>query len=289
MTTLANHVGLASGRLVPLAMSALLVTSVMAAHPALAEGSSPIESRGYFSVGAFLNKTDLKIRLDGSAGEIGDEVDWGKTFGGDSGQTRFRLDGLWRFSDKHHLRLMFTDYTYSKTRTLDEDIQWGDDLILASSSVKSKLGFQIAEAAYEYAVKHDENMELALSAGVHYTAFVAKLNVNADTTGGSGGAELGGKASVGAPLPVFGGHGLWHLGNNLYADAQLQWFALSIDGYDGSILNYRGSIYWQPKKWGGIGLGYDSFNVDLKVKKDKFTGKMNWTYQGPQLFFNFTF
>ena len=276
------------GRLLPAGGAAVLLLCAGFAHPASAEGSSPIESRGYVSLGAFLNKSDLKIRLDGSAGVPGTEVDWGKTFG-DGEQTRFRLDGLWRITDKHHLRLMFTDYTRKKTRTLGEDIQWGDDLILASSSVKSQLGFQIAEAAYEYAVKHNENIELALSAGVHYTSFVAKLKVNVDTTGGSGGAELGDKASVGAPLPVFGGHGLWHLGKDFYADAQVQWFALSMDGYDGSILNYRGSVYWQPRKWGGIGIGYDSFNVDLKVKKDKFTGKMDWTYQGPQLFFNFTF
>ena len=276
------------GRSLPAGGAALLLVCISMAPPASAEGSSPIESRGYVSLGAFLNESDLKIRLDGSAGETGTEVDWGKTFG-DTEQMRFRLDGLWRITDRHHLRLMFTDFTRKKTRTLGEDIQWGDDLILASSSVRSQLGFQIVEAAYEYAVKHDENMELALSAGVHYTSFVAKLNVNVDTTGGSGGAELGGKASVGAPLPVFGGHGLWHLGKDFYADAQLQWFALSIDGYDGSILNYRGAVYWQPRKWGGIGVGYDSFNVDLKVKKNKFTGKMDWTYQGPQLFFNFAF
>jgi hypothetical protein len=288
MFTKRIQVGLAHSRPLTWATAAILIASVTISVPASAEGASPIESKGYASLGAFLNKSDLKIRLDGSAGEIGDQVDWGKTFGNGE-QVRFRLDGLWRFNDRHHMRLMFTDYTHTKSRSLSEDVQWGDDLILAGSSVKSKLGFQIAEAAYEYALRHDEKMELALSAGVHYTTFVAKLKVNVDTTGGSGGAELGGKASVGAPLPVFGGHGLWHLGNNVYADAQVQWFALSIDGYDGSILNYRGALYWQPKKWGGIGIGYDSFNVDLKVKKDKFTGKMNWTYQGPQLFFNFTF
>jgi len=277
-----------AGRFLRMAIPLVILACAGLAPTAWAEGSSPIESKAYASIGAFLNTSDLKIRLDGSAGQIGDEIDWGKTFG-DSEQIRFRLDGLWRFNDKHHLRLMFTDYTHTKTRTLGEDIQWGDDLILASSSVKSKLGFQIAEAAYEYAVRHDEKMELSLSGGVHYTTFVAKLNVNVDTSGGSGGAELGGKASVGAPLPVFGGHGLWHLGHNIYVDAQLQWFALSINEYDGSILNYRGAVYWQPKKWGGIGLGYDSFNVDVKIKKDTFTGKMDWTYQGPQLFFNFTF
>jgi hypothetical protein len=277
-----------AGRFLPAAIPTLLIVCAGIAPAASAEGASPIESTGYVSLGTFLNKSSLKIRLDGEAGDIGTEINWGDTFGNNE-QTRLRLDGLWRMTDRHHLRFMYTDYSRSKTATFEDDVNWGGELIPVNASVTGKVGFTIAELAYEYAVKRNENMELALSAGVHYTSFEAKLTAIVEGGGGSAGGTVGGKASVGAPLPVFGGHGLWHLGKDFYADAQVQWFALSMDGYDGSILNYRAAILWQPRKWGGIGIGYDSFNVDLKVDKDKFTGKMDWTYQGPQLFFNFTF
>ncbi|HSF77277.1 MAG TPA: hypothetical protein VLA38_01550, partial [Steroidobacteraceae bacterium] len=92
------------GPFLPVAGAAVLLACASLATPASAEGSSPIESRGYVSLGAFLNESDLTIRLDGSAGENGTEIDWGKTFG-DTGQTRFRLDGLWRITDRHHLRV----------------------------------------------------------------------------------------------------------------------------------------------------------------------------------------
>jgi hypothetical protein len=96
-------------------------------------------------------------------------------------------------------------------------------------------------------------------------------------------------ASVDAPLPVIGLRGMWRIGGNFYVDAQAQYFALSFDDFDGSIVNYRAAFIWQPSKYVGIGLGYDSFTIDVDVEKDRFTGSMDWTYEGPQAFFNVSF
>lgn len=254
---------------------------------AAAEDFNLIQQKGQVSLGTFLNSSSLKIRLDGESGE-GTEVDWGNTFG-DKQVTRFRLDGVYRFNERHHLRMMYTDYSRSADGTLDQDIDWGDDTLLAGTLVKAKTDFTILEAAYEYAFKHTEKMELAGTIGLHYTEFGASLKENIDTSGGQVGGEIGGKASVSAPLPVIGLRGMWRLGHDFYLDAQVQYFALAIDEYDGSILNYRAALLWQPKKYVGIGIGYDSFNVNMDVKKPKFTGSMDWTYQGPQIFYNIGF
>lgn len=273
-----------------------LTTAMVAMVGLLGLGATPLAGADDFnlitakanaSLGTFLNQSTMKIRVDGET-SIGTEIDWEDTFGKGE-QTRFRLDGVWRFTDKHHVRFMLTDYSKSRTEALDRDVQWGEDLILAGSSVTGKLGFSIAEVAYEYALRHKDNMELALTVGVHYTTFEAKLTADVQTPGGGIGGQLGGKASVDAPLPVFGARGMWRLGGDFYLDAQLQWFALSIDQYDGSLINYRGAVIWQPRQWVGIGLGYDSFNVDVDVKKDNFKGSLDWTYEGPQVFFNVGF
>ena len=248
-----------------------------------------ITAKANASLGTFFNSNSLKIRVDGELDDLpGTPIDWDNTFGKGE-KTRFRLDGVWRFTDKHHMRVMLTDYSVSETATLERDIQWGDDYILAGSRATGKLGFSVAEVAYEYAFKHKENMELALTAGIHWTTFEAKLTANLDTSVGDLQGQLGGKASVDAPLPVFGARGMWRLGGDFYVDAMVQWFALSIDQYDGSLINYRGALIWQPRQWVGVGVGYDSFNVDVDVKKKDFKGSIDWTYQGPQVFFNVGF
>jgi hypothetical protein len=275
-------------RLVAAAALAVVSGSLLA-PAALADDFNLITAKVNLSLGTFLNSNSLKLRVDGEVTEVpGTEIDWDNTFGAGE-KSRFRFDGLWRITDRHHLRAMVTDYSLSRTATLDEDVRWGDDLILAGSEANGKIGFSIAEVAYEYAFKHDENLELALTAGIHYTTFEARLTADVLTPGGDLSGTLGGKASVDAPLPVFGARGMWRLGGDFYLDAMIQWFALSIDEYSGSILNYRGVVVWQPRQWVGIGAGYDSFQVDVDVDKDSFTGTMDWNYHGPQIFFSVGF
>ena len=59
----------------------------------------------HLSLGTFVVNTDTKLRLDGDAGEQGRQIDWEKNFG-EGDVNRFRLDGYWRFADRHKLRAL---------------------------------------------------------------------------------------------------------------------------------------------------------------------------------------
>lgn len=255
---------------------------------ALADDFNLIGQKWQLSLGTFINESDLEIRFDGVAGDEGTPVDWGNTFG-KKDATRFRLDGVWRFSEKHHLRLLYTDFSRSRTETLQEDIEWNGETLPVNASATATLGFEIYELAYEYAFLQAENYEVAAGIGLHYTTFEASLRATIDSPTGGGSTTVGGPASVDAPLPVIGAHGMWRVGGDFYLDGLAQFFALSIDEYDGSIINYRAALIWQPKKAFGLGVGYDYFNIDVDVDGSKFKGSMDWTYSGPQIFLNFTF
>jgi hypothetical protein len=264
------------------------VSLIWAALPAAqAEQVNLIEQTGYVSLGTFLNNSEMKIRVD-AEGDQGSVVDWNRTFG-DKDVNRFRLDGVWRINPRHHVRMMYTDYSRDNSQTIDQDIEWQGDTIPASATARSHLGFTIIEAAYEYGFMHSDTLELVGSAGLHYTQLEASLKATVDLGGGGGTAELGGPASVNAPLPVVGGRALWRMGGNFYLDAQAQYFALSFDGFDGSISSYRAAAIWQPSRYVGIGAGFDTFNINVDLDKNNLTGKMDWTYSGPQVFFNVSF
>ena len=275
------HAGSTASVLLALAGACILPTTSLAEDVALAD------QKFQFSLGTFVNKSTMTIRADGTIGD-GTTINWQDTFG-DQEASRFRLDGYWRFKERHHLRMMYTDYSKSRTATLDRDIEWNGETIPVSASATGTLGFEIIELAYEYDFARSPDRDLVLSAGLHWTQFSAAIRASIETPGGGIDDSYGSKVSVDAPLPVFGARGMWRLGRNVYLDAQVQYFALAIDQYDGSLLNYRAAIIWQPKKWIGIGAGYDSFKVDVKVDGDNFKGRMDWTYQGPQVFFNFAF
>jgi hypothetical protein len=258
--------------------------------PAPPGGDAPvslIEGRGFLSVGTFANSTALDIRLDPSTSLPGTEIDWDQRFGLEHSK-RFRLDGLWRFTPKHHLRVLYTDYSQTDRATLASEIQWGDDLFPVNAQVTGTLGFEVMEAAYEYAFVTSDRAEIAGSLGLHYTTLEARLSATV-TSPTTGSRSIGGPRSVDAPLPVVGLRGMWRLGGQVYLDAQAQYFSLAIDDIKGSLYNYRAAIIWQPTRRVGLGAGYDAFGVDVDLRQDDFRGKVDWVYRGPQLFVSVAF
>jgi hypothetical protein len=258
--------------------------------PAPPGGDAPvslIEGRGFLSVGTFANSTALDIRLDPSTSLPGTEIDWDQRFGLEHSK-RFRLDGLWRFTPKHHLRVLYTDYSQTDRATLASEIQWGDDLFPVNAQVTGTLGFEVMEAAYEYAFVTSDRAEIAGSVGLHYTTLEARLSATV-TSPTTGSRSIGGPRSVDAPLPVVGLRGMWRLGGQVYLDAQAQYFSLAIDDIKGSLYNYRAALIWQPTRRVGLGAGYDAFGVDVDLRQDEFRGKVDWVYRGPQLFVSVAF
>ena len=133
--------------------------------PALCEDSPGVlEDTFHISLGTFIVNTDTTLRLDGEAGEQGREIDWEKNFG-EGDVNRFRLDGYWRFADRHKVRALVFSSSRNGSRTFEEDISWGGETFPASATIDGETKFSIYELAYEYAFMRRENYELAASIG----------------------------------------------------------------------------------------------------------------------------
>jgi hypothetical protein len=266
----------------------VLATAFPLAAPARdAEAPNLLDDRFYLALGSYIVDSDTEVRLDGRSGP-GSSVDWERTFGGGD-VTRFRVDGQWRFADRHKARFMWFSTSRDATRTLEEDIDWGDETFPLDARVNGEFSFDVYELAYEYALLRRETYEVSASIGLHYTSLELTMSARAQNSGGTLTADISETGSVGAPLPVIGLRGQWALPYDLWIDAGAQYFALSIDEYDGSLTDLRATVTWQPKTWLGIGLGYNRFNVDVDVDKSDFRGSLDWTYQGPMLFYSASF
>jgi len=241
----------------------------------------------HIAVGTYIVSSEPTVQLNGQAAR-GDKVDFDKVLGGGDA-TRVRLDADWRFGDtqRHKIRALAFAMSRSRTETIDEEIEWGGDTYPVNAELKAEFKFSIVELAYEYAFLRTDTYEVGGSFGLHYTGLEASLRAERTDTGQT--LDISNKASVDVPLPVIGVRGLWKLPNNFYVDAQGQFFALSIDEYDGSVQDYRLMLTWQPKPWVGLGIGYNSFKVDVDVEKDRFNGSLDWTYNGPMIFYSASF
>ena len=240
------------------------------------------------ALGTFILDNQLKARVDGST-QVGTEVDFGKTFPNNNA-TRLRLDGFWRFADRHKLRFLWFDASNSGTRTIQQDIIWNGETYPIGASVTAKTKFSVYELGYEYAFLRRPTYEVSGTFGIHYTQFQSELAASFQSPGGGGTVNADNTAKVPLPLPVIGIRGLWNFSGNWWTEGSAQFFSANIDQYDGNLRDFRVTAFWQAPHGGfQAGVGFDYFGVGLNVNKDRFKGSMKWSYSGPQLFVGWTF
>ena len=271
-----------------LPLLAAVVASGTWSSAAVAKDADFLDDPFYISLGTYILATDTKLQVNGRD-LVGDKINLEKTFG-EADTNRFRVDGYWRFADRHKLRFVWFDWNATRQKTIKEDIEFDGEVFPAEARVRYDGSFAVYELAYEYAFLRRENYELTGSFGIHYTELSYELKASLDVNGDPiGDGALKGSASVDAPLPVFGLRALWNIGGDFWLDASAQYFALSIDEYDGNLQDYRVAVTWQPRKYLGVGLGYNAFSVNVDVDKDRFDGSLDWTYRGPQIFYSASF
>ena len=176
---------------VPLAVCALLAAGFAnGAHAQAGPAQTLLDGKVVGNLGGFIVGTDFKASLNGESAN-NPEVDFDKTFGDGSDQTRIRADLLWRITPNHHLRFLYFDDSTTRKRVIDADLAWGDNVFTAGGEVKLKTSLKIAELAYEYAFIRQPTFELNGSLGVHWMDVGIKLSGDAIVTDSNGNSTLG--------------------------------------------------------------------------------------------------
>ncbi len=257
-------------------------------NSAKAESLAPITQTLHIDLGVFLMSTDTTVRVDGSAGSPGTDIDLDRDFNFQD-QDRFRIDGYWRFAKRHKVRFMYFDSSSSSDKKLTKDIHFGDTTFPVNASAHLGFETQIIEAAYEYSFVQNDVFDLAASIGLHNISISTELSAAVSGPLGGGGANLSSSADTNGPLPVLGLHFIWALSNQFYFDGYAQFFKVSIDNYDGHLSDYKFDFVWQPIKYFGMGIGYNQFTTRLDVAQDRFSGRLKFGYGGPLLFVSTAF
>jgi hypothetical protein len=257
---------------------------LLAPSIAAAEAGNPLADRFSLSLGTFLMDTSTELRVDGEGGR-GTQIDAERDLGLHNSDS-FRIDGYWRFAERHKLRLLYFKSSRSSTRTIDRDITFRDTVFPVNAELGTHFSTDVTELAYEYAFLRRERFEVSGTAGLHNLRF--RLGLSAAQTGG-GTAELAQTAKADGPLPVVGLRGIWRLGEHWALDAQAQFFKISVDPYDGRIEDYTASFVWMPFTHVGLGAGWNEFVTRLDVSGGQFEGSMRWRYGGARIFVTASF
>jgi hypothetical protein len=272
----------------PCVAMSLLAGGLYGSPAASADRPDLLSDPFIFSLGTYVINDETRLRVDGKDGELGTPINWSRTFGGGD-LTRFRMAAQWRFAERHKLRALWFNSDRSETKTIDREIDWGGEIFPVNAKVKAAVKYSIYQLTYEYSLLRRDSWELSANIGAYYAQYNSKLAATVTEPDGVTQRNAKSDASLDVPLPVLGLRGQWMLPYDLWLDLEGQWFAITLNGYSGNLQDYRGMVMWQPKKWFGIGAGYDWFSAHGDTDADHFKGNLDWTFQGPMVYYIVSF
>jgi hypothetical protein len=274
--------------------AALASTSINAQTSSTAEGSPSedlLNDRVVVTVGAFVVTSNLNGSLSGTANTSDQRIDFDKQFGTDTDQTRWRAEVLWRITPRQQLRFSYFDNDVQSTRTIDQDLAWGDYNFLAGGQVTAETRSRIYELDYQFAFLRRPNYEILAVAGIYVDDLTLKLAGNASLTvdTSTGPVEqtptfTTKSNSVTEPLPVLGLRANWAVSPHIYLDAAAELFAVSYQGINGNWSDLRFGATWMFSDHFGVGAGYERFAQHVDLSKVSFSGRLNFGYQGLLLY-----
>src|SRR5688572_15274877 len=213
-------------------LPAAAVFLAAAAPASYGEAGNPLNDRFSISLGGFLLETDTIIRADGQA--RGDEVNLGRDLGLQDAD-RLRIDAYWRMTPRQKIRLMYFDTNAEGSRVIEEEFTFNDQVFEIDMEVRGRIETQVTSLAYEFDFLQTDKYELGGTFGIHNLGFKTSLSV--DANGQS--AAISSSSEADGPLPVIGVHGVYRLNDKWYLDGGFQYFALSIDEYDGRVTDFN--------------------------------------------------
>lgn len=252
-----------------------LILIAQSASPAPVDGD-----RFSVSLGVFLADQDIDATLNGAV-DVGTEIDFENDLGFDPSDTVFRLDGYYRFSDRHRIDFSVFDLSRESRTQIAREIQWGDTTFLIDTVVGGDLDLRIYKAAYTYSFLQRDGGYLGGSLGL-YTADVTVSLFEENL----GSAE---RREITAPLPVIGLRGSHELADRWTLRASAEFFFIDYEGFEGELIDLYAGLDYSVLDNVAIGVGFNVVDLGLDVDRSDYRGSLDWQYDGALAFLKFSF
>ena len=134
----------------------LLIVSMLtlaASPPLMAEEASetPFKDKLMIRGGwAYVFGATTDVSIGGPVLGVGANVDFTRTLGGDTSTDAFRVDGLYRFNDRHAIGLSWYRVGLGGEKILNQQVQIRDQIVAAGASTQTSLSFNIYRLLYNY-------------------------------------------------------------------------------------------------------------------------------------------
>jgi len=234
-----------------------------------------ISSKFSLQAGAFFPSKNFDIRVDGTLTGENEQIDFDESLGLGGSDNIFALEFKWRFGEKWSTRLQYFGSDQEGKAVLEDDIQWGDETILAGSSVTAGTSFDLTRVFVGRSFESSEKVDFGAGFGVHFLEIGAFIKEDLITTFGEKSS-----VSVSGPLPNIGAWYYYSPSPKWFVGGRIDWLQVSVGKYDGGITNFAVGVNYQMFQNIGIGVKYQLFRLGVDVDDDTWHGRAVLNYDG---------
>ena len=205
-----------------------------------------------------------------------------------------RLDGYWRFADRHRLMFGYYKLDRSASRVLTKNIGpinipgHGDLTINAGSSINTEAKWEVFILGYGYSFYKSDTVEVAGQIGLNVAKLSTQIGGTLITSAGTFSDSTAGSTFT-APLPAIGFSGDWALSDSWRMRGHAGAFKITINNIDAKVVDagVAGEYRVYRNIWGG--LGYSLLNASAKKNDSSTDASLDWRTGGWQLYASMLF
>ncbi len=233
------------------------------------------DRRFEFRAGVYFNTVDSQIERDGSDGQEAGPVDLDDLLGQSDSQSFGEFEVVYYPGHYHRLEAAYFEFGRSSTTTLDEEVRFGDIVLDAGETVSTSSEFSTLRLGYAYALTRDEQKQLAVSGGVHYTTAKVRFETADNEVEEADLATLMPVIGVDASIMV---SRAWRLG------ARVQAMRTEFNRYDGWMAYVRLDLERRFRNGMLVGAAFNFYAMRLSSGRDELNGSLRLQHYGPAVY-----
>jgi hypothetical protein len=219
---------------------------------------------------------DTTVRVDESLTQRGSVIDAEDDLGLDDAELLAQAEVTLLPGERHLIRLNGLSSNRSAQTTLEETIEFDDEVYLEGERVDSELNLRMIGLTYGYRFLVRRRGELTGTFGIQVADVEANAVVRSRVVRDS-------ESGI-APLPLAGLEGRFDLSERWAFEGRVQYLTADIDEVDGEILDARAAVTWRMNPYLLFGLGYRTFSIEVDSRDPDTPGLVDMSMDGPLLF-----
>jgi hypothetical protein len=240
-----------------------------------------LDSKFRLSVGGFYPTQSVTLSVEGPNPLFDGDFDLEGSVGLRDREGLWIGEFGWQFGEKWAINAQYFQTSRNRQFVLQKQIEWKDIVYDVGADIAAGTDASITRLFFSRKMLKYGRHDLQLGAGIHWLTVGAFIEGNATLDDQT--VEFRASAvSAEAPLPNLGAWYRYAPSDRWMFSLRADWFSASFGDISGRLINLFAGVNYRVYKNFGVGVNYQRFSLDGRVKESDWRGDLEVIYSGPQ-------